>query len=389
MKMEDLYLIKIGEIALKKGNRKIFEKQLKDNIKRALKSYKTTVIIKSGRFYLTIHDCDESTVHEALSKTYGIVGFYKAHHTTKELEPIKEMVFKLVKQNLENSKGRTFKVETRRTDKSLSMGSYEYSATLGGMILDEFGDKVKVDVRNPDFIINLELREKAYIYGFGGKGPCGLPVGTAGRGMLLLSGGIDSPVAGAMMAKRGVNLDAIYFHTPPYTSEESFQKVVDLSKIISPWCGGINLFTIPFTEIQLKINKEVPAPYATLIGRACMMRISNIIAKRRKAICLITGEAVGQVASQTIQSLHFTGSNSELPVFRPLVGMDKDEIVQISKRIESYETSIQPFDDCCAMFAPPHPETRPDFIETTEMFNKLDIEELLLKAADAGEIHKL
>lgn len=387
--MKDLYLIKIGEITLKKGNRKVFEKQLKDNIKNVLKAYSTTVIIRSGRFYLTIEDCSEETVHNALSKTQGIVAFYKAHQTGKDLEEIKVKVLDLVKQNLENNKGKTFKVETRRTDKSLSMDSYQFSATLGGMILDEFGDRVKVDVKNPDFVINLELRENAYIYGFGGKGPCGLPVGTAGRGMLLLSGGIDSPVAGVMMAKRGVKLDAIYFHTPPYTSEESFNKVVDLTKIISPWCSGLNLFTVPFTKIQLKINKEVPAPYATLMGRACMMRIANIIGKRRKALCLVTGEAVGQVASQTIQSLHFTGSNSELPVFRPLVGMDKDEIIKISRNIKTYETSIQPFDDCCAMFAPPHPETRPDFIKTTEIFNSLNIEEMLQEAADAADYHKL
>ncbi len=384
--MEELYLIKIGEITLKKGNRKIFEKQLKDNIKRALKDFKTTVIIKSGRFYLTVSNCPEEIVHTRLSKIYGIVGFYKAHKTSKDFEDIKEKVFDLVQQNLNNGRGRTFKVDTRRTDKSLSMDSYQYSATLGGLILDKFGDSVEVNVRNPDFIINLELRESAYIYGFGGKGPCGLPVGTAGKGILLLSGGIDSPVAGIMMAKRGIKLDAIYFHTPPYTSEESFNKVVDLSKIISPWCGGLNLISVPFTEIQLKINKEVPAPYATLMGRACMMRISNIIAEKRNAICLVTGEAVGQVASQTIQSLHFTGSNSQLPVFRPLVGMDKDEIIIISKRINCYETSIKPFDDCCAMFAPLHPETRPDFEKTTEIFNSLNIEELLYETANKAEI---
>lgn len=387
--MEDLYLIKIGEITLKKGNRKVFEKQLKDNIKRVLKGYKTTVIIRSGRFYLTIHDSTEEVVHNALSKTYGIVGFYKAHMTEKNLDSIREKVYSLVQQNLDNNKGYTFKVETRRTDKSLEMDSYEYSSTLGGDILEKFGDKVKVDVRKPDFVINLELREKAYIYGFGGKGPGGLPVGTAGHGTLLLSGGIDSPVAGIMMAKRGINLDAVYFHTPPYTSEESFEKVVDLAKIMSPWCGGLPLFTVPFTEIQLKINKEVPAPYATLIGRACMMRISNIIGDRRKSLCLVTGEAVGQVASQTVQSIHYTGSNSKLPVFRPLVGMDKDEIIKISRRIETFETSTRPFDDCCAMFAPPHPETRPDFDKTTEIFNSLNMDELIQKAADEAELHKL
>ncbi|QEN03626.1 tRNA 4-thiouridine(8) synthase ThiI [Thiospirochaeta perfilievii] len=387
--MEDLYLIKIGEISLKKGNKKIFEKQLKDNIKNGLRDYKTTVIIRSGRFYLTIHDSEESVVHDVLSKTQGIVSFFKAHMCEKNMDSIKEVAFNLVRQNLENNKGKTFKVETRRTDKSLKMDSYEFSAELGGLILDEFKDILSVNVKNPDFVINLELREHAYIYGFGGRGPGGLPVGSAGRGMLLLSGGIDSPVAGVMMAKRGVKLDAIYFHTPPYTSEESFNKVVDLTKIISPWCSGLNLFTVPFTKIQLKINQEVPAPYATLMGRACMMRIANIIGKRRKALCLVTGEAVGQVASQTIQSLHFTGSNSELPVFRPLVGMDKDEIIKISRNIKTYETSIQPFDDCCAMFAPPHPETRPDFVKTTEIFNSLNIEEMLIEAAEEAEYHKL
>lgn len=386
--MEDLYLIKIGEITLKKGNRKIFEKQLKDNIKHSLKDYRTTVIIRSGRFYLTIEDCEESVVHAKLSKIYGIVGFYKAHQTGKTLEEIKVKVFDLVNQNLENGKGRTFKVDTRRTDKSLQMDSYEFSATLGGMILDEFGDRVKVDVKNPDFIINLELRENAYIYGFGGKGPCGLPVGTAGNGLLLLSGGIDSPVAGVMMAQRGINLDAVYFHTPPYTSEESFQKVKDLSKIISPWCGGIHLFAVPFTEIQLIINKNVPAQYATLMGRAAMMRISNEIGKKRKSLCLVTGEAVGQVASQTIQSLHFTGSNSELPVFRPLIGMDKEDIIKKSKVIGSYETSIQPFDDCCAMFAPAHPETKPDFETTTDLFKSLNLDEYIIKAAESAEMFK-
>lgn len=383
--MEDLYLIKIGEISLKKGNRKVFERKLKDNIKQALKGFKTTVIIRSGRIYVTVTDCPEEIVYSLLTKTPGIVAVYKTESCEKDLDSIKAAAFRIVEKNIQDGK-KSFKVETRRTDKSLAMDSYEYSRELGALILDNYKDKIKVDVKKPDFIVHLELRENAYVYGFGLKGPGGLPVGTSGKGTLLLSGGIDSPVAGVLMARRGMKLDAVYFHTPPYTSDESYNKVVDLSKIISPWCGGITLFTVPFTEIQLKINKEVPAPYATLMGRAAMMRISNIIAGRRKSNSLITGEAVGQVASQTIQSLHFTGSNSELPVLRPLVGMDKENIIKISRDIETYETSIKPFDDCCAMFAPPHPETRPDFIETTKMFKDLNLDELLLKAADSAEM---
>lgn len=384
--MDELYLIKIGEISLKKGNRKVFERQLKDNIKKSLNEYKTSLVIRSGRFYLTVTDCDEKTVHDRLSKVYGIVAFYKAHQCEKEIDVIKEKAFELVKQNLKNNMGRTFKVETRRTDKSLPMDSYEYSATLGGLILDEFSGKVDVDVKNPDWIINLELRENAYLYGFGGKGPGGLPVGCAGKGMLMLSGGIDSPVAGVLMAKRGLKLEAVYFHTPPYTSEESKQKVEDLATIIAPWCGGLNLFNVPFTEIQLKINKEIPARYTTLIARACMMKITNILAERRNGGCLITGEALSQVASQTMESLRFTNANSTLPVFRPLVGMDKDEIIIISRRINAFETSTRPFDDCCAMFAPTHPEVRPDFEETMALLDGMEgLEELMEKAADEAE----
>ncbi len=387
--MEELYLIKFGEISLKKGNKKVFERKLKDNIKNSLKGYKNTVLIKTGRIYLTIDECPEEEVYSRVSKVPGIVWVFKTEETTKDLESISKLAFKIVDKNLEKFKNPTFKIETRRTDKSLTLDSYGFSRELGSIILDKYGDKLTVDVKKPDFTIHLELREKAYIYGYGVKGPSGLPVGTSGRGTLLLSGGIDSPVAGTLMAKRGMKMDAVYFHTPPYTSEESYKKVVDLTKIITPWCGGVSLFTIPFTKIQLKINKEVPPEYATLMGRACMMRIATLLSELRQNQCLITGESVGQVASQTIESLHFTGANTHLPVIRPLIGMDKEQIILIAKEIGTYETSIIPFDDCCAMFAPLHPETRPEFAKTMEIFNSMGIEPLLLEALENRELVEL
>ncbi len=382
--MKDLYLIKIGEIALKKGNKKIFERQLKDNIKKNLKPYGSLVTIRSGRFYLEVEDVPEEVVTKVLSTTFGIVAFYKTHSCNKELEAIGKLAIELAKLNVASGYGNTFKIETRRIDKSLPLDSYGYSAEIGGIVFEAV-EGLKVDVRNPDWIIHVELREKAYVFGYGVKGPGGLPVGTAGRGTLLLSGGIDSPVAGYLMAKRGLRLDAVYFHTPPYTSNEAHDKVKDLAKIIAPWCCGINLLSVPFTDVQVKINQSVEADYTTLHARAAMMKISQMITNERSGGCLITGEALGQVASQTMESIAFTNRSVTLPVFRPLVGMDKEEIILLSRRLGAFETSTQPFDDCCAMFAPEHPETKPDFEKTNEMFNSIDFGDLLDKATKGVE----
>ena len=382
--MKDLYLIKIGEIALKKGNKKIFEKQLKDNIKKNLKPYGSQVTIRSGRYYLEVEDVPEEVVTEVLSKTFGIIAFYKTHSCNKELEAIGEKAVELAKLNMASGYGNKFKIETRRIDKSLPLDSYGYSAELGGIVYEAI-DGLEVDVRNPDWIIHVELREKAYIYGYGVQGPGGLPVSTAGRGSLLLSGGIDSPVAGYLMSKRGLKLDAIYFHTPPYTSNEAHDKVKDLAKIIAPWCSGINLISVHFTDVQVKINQSVDPSYTTLHARAAMMKIAESITRERHGGCLVTGEALAQVASQTMESLAFTNRSVTLPVFRPLVGMDKEEIIKISRKLGAFETSIQPFDDCCAMFAPDHPQTRPDFDKTNELFNEIDFGDLLEKAAENAE----
>jgi len=383
--MSDLYLIKIGEITLKKGNRALFERQLKQNIKKILRPHATRVTNRAGRFYLEIDGPDEAYVGSCLSKVFGITGFTRAHSCPKELDALTEKALMVAKQNLDAGTGRTFKVQTRRVDKSLPMDNYGYSAELGGRVLEAFPE-LKVDVRNPDFEIHVELREKGYVYGYTNRGPGGLPVHSAGKGMLLLSGGIDSPVAGYLMAKRGLCLDAVYFHTPPYTSPESLDKVRDLARLLAPWCSGINLFTVPFTDVQVLINRSVRPETTTLHSRAAMMKIAQSIARKRSDLCLITGEALSQVASQTLESLNYTNSSVELPVFRPLIGMDKEETILISRRIGTFETSIQPFDDCCSLFSPQHPEVKPDLKETMEDWHKIEgMEEMLRQAEEKME----
>lgn len=379
--MSDLYLIKIGEIALKKGNRALFERQLKTNIKRILRPHSTRVTIRNGRFYLEIEGADEAFVSERLGKVFGIVGYTRSYSCAKELDALTEKAILVARQNIEAGIGKTFKVETRRVDKSLPLDNYGYSAELGGRILDACPG-VEVDVRNPDWIVHVELREKGYVYGYTHKGPGGLPVHCAGKGMLLLSGGIDSPVAGYLMAKRGMSLDAVYFHTPPYTSPESLEKVKDLAKILAPWCGGIHLYTVPFTDVQVQINRSVRPETTTLHSRAAMMKIAQSIARKREDLALITGEALSQVASQTLESLAYTDSQVDMPVFRPLIGMDKEETIIISRRIDAFETSVQPFDDCCTLFSPEHPEVKPELKQTREDWDAIEDMDRLLKEAE-------
>lgn len=384
--MSKMFLIKIGEIALKGGNKRLFEKQLRYNIKKMFPSIKVHVYNRSSRFYLETDEENTALVHETLSKVFGITGFTETTKTKKDIDAIYEAARDIVKDVIAERGGEnfTFKFESRRTDKSFPMGSYEISAELGARVLDEFTG-LTVNVREPDLCITVEVRENVYVYGKTERGPGGLPVKCAGRGMLLLSGGIDSPVAGYLMAKRGLKLDAIYFHTYPYTSDEAKEKVVTLAKLVAPWTIGINLFIVPFTDIQLKIKEKCATEETTLLTRACMMQVSAKLAKKRDALCLVTGESLSQVASQTVQSLHFTGSNSDLPVFRPLIGMDKEEIIKIAKNIDTFETSILPYEDCCTIFSPKHPLVRPDFNEVTESFKKLDIMDMLDDVVDKVE----
>jgi thiamine biosynthesis protein ThiI len=387
--MKDLYLIKIGEITLKKGNKKMFERSLKENIKFKFRGISTKVTIRNGRYYLEVEDCPYEVVNQKLGTTFGIVAYYKTYSCGKSLEEVVEKAKIIAKANIEGGRGLQFKVESRRVDKSLPLDSYGYSAEVGGALLEEFPE-LKVNVKNPDWVVHVELREQGYVYGFGERAAGGLPVGTAGKGILLLSGGIDSPVAGYMIAKRGVKLSAVYFHTPPYTSEDAMTKVKDLASGISPWNNGIILFVVNFTECQMLINKSVPPDSTTLHSRAAMMRIAQKIALREKAGALITGEALSQVASQTMESLRFTNSVVDLPVLRPCIGMDKEEIIQISRKLDLFEVSTRPFDDCCTLFSPEHPLIRPEFEMVNEQHNKIEgLEEVLNRAAESGEALRL
>ena len=383
-KMKSLFLIKVGEISLKGGNRPFFEKTLKKNIKRKLKGYKIQVTGKNGRFYLSAEDVDDKIIKKALGTTFGIVAFSKTLKLDRDINTIREASITLCNPIIQKQPNGTFKVNVRRPNKSFPLSSYETACHVADAILEEF-PTTSVNVKKPDWALNIEIREKAYIYGPQFKGPGGLPVGSAGKGILLLSGGIDSPVAGYLMAKRGLKLDAVYFHAYPYTSDEARMKVEKLAEIISPYLCGINLFVIPFTDSQLRIKEKGRTEEVTLLMRACMVKIADKIIKERYGACLVTGESLSQVASQTMESIKYTGSVSDLPIFRPLIGLDKEEIITIAKRINTYETSILPFEDCCTIFSPEHPLVRPDTGKLKESFLKLDIEEHLNKAVEKAD----
>ncbi|MBN2552278.1 MAG: tRNA 4-thiouridine(8) synthase ThiI, partial [Spirochaetales bacterium] len=280
--------------------------------------------------------------------------------------------------------GNRFKIEARRCDKSFPLSSYEICCRLGDALRSEI-PQLQVNLNRPDWIIQVEVRSRVYLYGTPSRAPGGLPLGTGGRGLLLLSGGIDSPVAGYLMGKRGLAMDGVYYHTPPYTSEQAVEKVRKVAEILSDYLTGLRLWVVPFTEIQLRINRLARRAATTLLVRAAMMAIADRLAHRHGHDCLVTGESLGQVASQTVQSLHFTGSYTKLPLFRPLIGMDKSEIIRTAQEIGTYETSILPYQDCCALFAPQHPEVRPRIDRMVSAFRALRLEDLISKAVKDSE----
>ncbi len=382
--MDILYLIKIGELTLKKGNRAAFEKQLKFNIKQKLRGTDTLITIRKGRFFLEGSTEDRKRIERTLATTPGIIGYTVAYKVEKNMDAIRRTALSIGNELIETGEGNTFKIESRRADKSFPLTSYEISASTGEFLLDSIPG-LTVDVHHPQWKISIEIRDYAYVYGTENKGIRGLPVGSAGKGMLLLSGGIDSPVAGYLMAKRGLRLDAVYFHTYPYTSDEALEKVKTLAEKLSLFTGGLNLLVVPFTEFQLLLNKKAREEEITLLMRAGMVVIADMLAKERNAGCLITGESLSQVASQTMESISYTGSNTSLPVFRPLIGMDKEWIIRTGKTIGTYETSILPFDDCCTVFSPKHPLVKPDRTKLTESFLRLEAQSLLEEAAHKSE----
>lgn len=390
MKKIDIVLLKYGEIALKGLNRPMFEQRLLKNVSRVLAPLGEFSIRKSqSMLYVEpISDgIDMEAAIERMSKVFGIVNICPAVSCEKDIKSIEKTTVECL--NSMDVEGKSFKVEAKREDKQFPMNSPQICQHMGGYILKNVRG-LHVDVHNPDILVQIEVRKKAYIFTQKISGAGGMPVGTNGKATLLLSGGIDSPVAGWMISKRGVALDAVHFHSHPYTSDRAKEKVIDLAKIISQYTGEINIHIVPFTDIQLAIIDKCPKNYLTLIMRRIMMQIAERIAIRNGSKALITGESIGQVASQTMESLAVTDNAVSVPVFRPCIGMDKDEIVRISKKIDAYETSILPYEDCCTIFVPKHPKTRPSIEEVVEAEKALtDLEEMIEKAIEGDEIIKI
>ncbi|WP_303918353.1 tRNA uracil 4-sulfurtransferase ThiI [Treponema berlinense] len=371
------YLGKLGELTLKGSNLKFFEKLLVQNAKTYLLSVDAKVHLNFGRLYI---ECEESAcpaVEFTLSRLTGITGWAKAEVTEKNIEAIQKKVLELAL--VEKEKGaKTFKIEARRSDKSFPLDSYSIMREAGNLVYER--QILSVDVHSPDVTFTVEVRDKVYVYSDSQKGRRGLPVGCSGKGLLLLSGGLDSPVAGYRMIRRGMTVECIYFHSYPYTSEEAQKKVEKLAEIVSGYGLRLHLNTIPFTQVQMQIKKKSPENYTTLMLRMCMMKVATMLAKRIGADCLITGESLGQVASQTIENMAVTESASGLPLLRPLVGLDKEEIIATAREIGTYETSILPYEDCCVLFSPKHPVLKAPLEEATRIFESLEVEPLLEEA---------
>ena len=381
--MQEIVLIKNGELVLKGLNRSSFEDVLIKNMRKALKPLGEFTFTKSQSTIMVEPVDKETDLDDAvdkLKKVFGIAALSRAAIAGKSMDSIRETTLEYLEEELEEAS--TFKVEAKRSDKKFPMKSPEICRELGGDILSKF-NHLKVDVHNPDIVVTVEIRDNyAFIRGNNIKGAGGMPVGTSGRAATLISGGIDSPVASYMMAKRGIELVAVHFASPPYTTELAEQKVMDLLKKVAAYSGHITTYVVPFTEIQEQIRDKCPEVYFTIIMRRYMMRIAEKLAKLQNCSALITGESVGQVASQTIYALGCTDAVTTIPVFRPCIGMDKDEIVRISRKIDTFETSIQPYEDCCTVFTPKHPKTRPKLNEIEEAEAVLNSDELIQHAVD-------
>jgi len=385
------FLIKYGEIGIKGKNRYLFEDALVAQIRHALKRVDAQFKVskQQGRIYAEAQaDFDYEEVVDAMQHIFGIVGICPVVILEDQgFDILAQDVLSYLEKRYGAAYAGTFKVHARRARKTYPLESMEVNARLGGRILEHFSG-MRVDVHQPDLMIHVEIRERIYLYSEVIPGPGGMPVGTNGKSMLLLSGGIDSPVAGYMVAKRGVKIDATYFHAPPYTSERAKQKVIDLAAKVAKYTGPVYLYIVNFTEIQLYIYENCPHEELTIIMRRYMMRIAERIARKTGSLGLITGESIGQVASQTVQSLAATNEVCTMPVFRPLIAYDKEDIVTISKKIDTYETSIQPFEDCCTIFVAKHPVTKPNIqvIKRSERNLEEKIDEMVDIAIETAEL---
>lgn len=384
------FLLKYGEIGIKGKNRHLFEDALVRQVRYALKDLDGEFEVHKSQARIYV-DCegayDSDEVIERLQTVFGLVGICPVVRKPDQgFEQLKKDVVAFMDE-MYPDKNITFKVDARRGDKQYPVSSEQINRDMGEAILDAFPE-MKVDVHHPDVLLRVEIRQKVNLFSLMIPGPGGMPIGTNGQAMLLLSGGIDSPVAGYMIAKRGVKIDAVYFHAPPYTSERAKQKVVDLANLVARYSGPINLHVVNFTDIQLYIYEQCPHEELTIIMRRYMMRIAQAIAEKTGSIALITGESIGQVASQTLQSLASTNEVCTMPVFRPVIGFDKQEIVDVSEKIGTYETSIQPYEDCCTIFVAKHPVTKPNLkvIRNSERHLEEKIDEMVKTALDTVEV---
>ncbi len=376
--MKEIILIKYGEIILKGLNRHIFEDKLVKNIRDAVGEEARVYKSRATIYAEPREGADVDGLMQKIMRVFGIVYVIRAAVCEKDMESIGKTVLSYVNF----AAGKTFKVETKRADKTYPLKSPEVSAEIGGVILSAH-PALRVDVRAPEICVNVEIREAgAYVYANKLKGPGGMPTGSAGKVMLLLSGGIDSPVAGYMMARRGTCMDAVHFFSPPFTSEKAKEKVLDLARILARYTGGMRVHIVPFTEQQLQMKAKCPAEHLTILMRRMMMRIACEIAKNTNAGAVVTGESLGQVASQTLEAIGVTDACASVPCFRPLIGMDKEDIIAMARKIDSYETSILPYEDCCTIFVPKHPTTKPRLEKILESEALIDTEGLIKKAIE-------
>ena len=388
--MHEIILCKLGEVVLKGLNRHSFETKLMSNIRRRMQKFgKFKIYSRQSTIYVEPvgEDCDLAGAYAACKQVFGLIAITKAVPCEKSKEAILETAKAYLGGELQKAK--SFKVETKRADKSFPMGSIEISQWVGGMLHDVF-PHLKVDVHAPELTVYVEVREDAaYVHAPAEPAAGGLPLGMGGSALSLLSGGIDSPVSSYMMAKRGVVLEMLHFAAPPYTSDLARQKVLQLAQELTAWCGRMSVHIVPLTEIQEQIRKQCPEEYFTFITRRFMMRIADRLAKEFDCRALVTGENLGQVASQTMEALRVSEDVTDLPVLRPLIGMDKEEIVRIARHIGTFDTSILPYEDCCTVFTPRHPKTKPHVEEVREIESVLDTEGLVSRAMEQREVVKV
>ena len=383
--MNEIILLKLGELVLKGLNRRSYEDKLLANIRRRLRKFgEYQVTSRQSTIYVEplSEDCDLEGAYNVCSTVFGIVSMTRARACAKDRDAILACAKDYLAPQL--SAARSFKVESKRADKTFPLSSIQLSQYVGGGLHEAF-PHLTVDVHNPELTVLVEVRETAaYVHGPAQSGAGGLPIGMGGTAVSLLSGGIDSPVASYLMARRGMRLEMVHFYSPPYTSPQALEKTLALAKLLVPWCGRLVVHTVPFTEIQESIRQHCPEDYFTLIMRRFMMRCADRVADRVGARCLVTGECLGQVASQTVEAMASTEDAAARPIFRPVIAMDKEEIIRIARRIGTFETSIQPFEDCCTVFTPRHPRTHPAVEDVRHFEEALDVEGLVNRAMEAS-----